>query len=170
MLLKDGTGLIRPVKFRMMAWLADGEEAWRLMLTSDVTTCGRCSMKRALYDQLDDHYNSGDRYEVQHVRDMVQDVIDSHTWPGADLPKEEGGFRNSRGDFHPKPIWDSDAQQPLNHTRVKAAEKALGFKLMTNSLWSINGFNPYRQVFETMIAFINIIEMSINISVLQCCH
>jgi hypothetical protein len=146
MLLKDGAGLIRPVKFRFLAWLADGEEAWRLQLTTDVTQCGRCNMPREFYDQVDEHYNSGGKWEVREVRELVQAVIDSNTWPGAQLSKDEGGFRDSHGVFTPKAIWDEEAQMPIIASRVKAAEKAIGFKLMRNALWNLRGFNPYRQV------------------------
>jgi hypothetical protein len=103
-------------------------------------------MRKDKYDQLDSHYNTGKRYDVNRVRAMVKDVIATNTWPGAELPRGEGGFANARGVFVPKPMWDEESQMPLIACRVKEAEKALGFKLMSNALWGVMGFNVYRQV------------------------
>jgi hypothetical protein len=43
-------------------------------------------------------------------------------------------------------FWDDDQDCCLIQNRREAAERALGFRLNKNALWSIEGFDPHLQV------------------------
>lgn len=51
---------------------------------------------------------------------------------------------HNAGCFVAKPIWENESNRPLNIFRAKAAEKAIGFRLMKNELSQLPGFDPYQ--------------------------